>query len=496
MGQGGGDHGAADRISAVVAALSAANPANRVWWYSWLSSRDIFNSQLLLRLSGGTPPARSWLRGMAAEIKSAVVNWWRCRGSSRFIPDVIFITLLEKNAAASSATDYVDSYFGELPRYLSGNGTRVLVTGQINGVARDILPLLRNKERLVLRPFSAYSSLVDILSALAVMCRDFLHLRPAGERALWPMARADIAATLPAVFRSLVMEYALMRLFRGYPACRVIQLCENNPWERAAILAARRLGPNRPRVIGYVHNPIMPDNPKITATQAEWALRPDPDMLLCTGPAAVDSLAAMGGYPGNRLRSACALRLPAASGAPPLVRDGDVKTVLVLLSGLPSMSELVRWLHAAAAYLGPGVCIRLRGHPNRPVGQLAEIAGVPLPPHPAARLQISEGCSLVQDLAASDVVIYKSSGSAFAAGSLGLPLLYFAGDEVVSSDPLFRRPDLRVELRQPESLVAAIAQLNGRPASERERLALELSRFSRECMTSPTKETMGIFLTA
>lgn len=494
--QGGGNPGAASRVSALVAALSASNPVNRVWWYSWLSSRDIFNSRLLRRLEGDQGPARNLARALAAEVRSLLLNWWRCRRLPAVAPEIVFVTLLEKTSAATAGKGFRDSYFGDLPRLWAEKGMRVLVTGQVNGPAGDIVPLLRREADVALRPFAAWSRPVDVMRALAVAVRDFASLRQAGERELWRQAKADILSTLPATLRSLAMEFALARLLRAHPGCRLIQLCENNPWERAAVFAARRLGSVRPRVVGYVHNPIMPDNPKITATPEEWALRPDPDVLLCTGPAAVEALAAMGGYPRERLRSACALRLPAADGLPPLVRRGDVASVLVLLSGLPAMADLVRWLHEAAAHLGPRVAIRLRGHPNRPVEQLAALAGVPLPPHPGARLEVSAGASLAQDLAASDAVIYKSSGSAFAAGSLGLPLLYFAGDETMSADPLFRRPELRLELRRPEDLAAAIAQLDGRSTRERERLALELSSFAQECMTSPSQETMDVFLTA
>jgi hypothetical protein len=482
--------------SDLVAALAVANADNRLWWYSWLSSRDVYNSRLPALLEDPSLPLPSLnLRTLAAELVGLWRGWHASRSLDQPKADLVFLTLFEKRSASTAGAGYQDAYFGDLPLRLARQGLNVLVTGQINGQMDEILPLLPKERELALRPLQAWLRPADMAIGMKDALNGLLTMRPAGSRPLWSLARADLMMTLPAALRCLVLERALVRLLKANPDCRLLHPCENNPWERMAIQASRRLSPRRPRVVGYVHNPILPENRKITASAAEWSIRPDPDVILCTGPAAAEALASLGGYPRERLAVACDLRLPADSG----IRQetgSPVRTILVLLSGLPSTAQQLSWLHEAASFLPTGVRILLRGHPNRPVSDLAARAGVPLPPNPAARLEVSTEPQLAEVLAKADMVVYRSSGTVFAAARLGIPLLYHAAESPEGGDPLFHRTDLRRQVIAPADLAQAITNLEGQSLKVRHMAAQARADYAQSCMSAPSAEHLEQFITA
>jgi len=525
----------------IAADLASANGRRRAWWYNWLSCRDLFNQKLADRLArvlaaDGEGAVIACDDGYAAaviierftsrgsDVRLSVVarlqwicaRWWHrldlarrvfvelrwqlqslraARRSSRAHyaeqVDVILVTLFHEHNLRGGKQAYVDSYFGDLPDRLKMRGLRPLVIGSAVGPPEAMVGALTSVREFPVQTFFFYLNLRDILIAwTTAACTRLRFPDGAGfeSRGLRALIRTEAARTRPHVARVFLMERACLRLLAQYPNATVMQLCENNVWERAMIMAARKRGQ---RVVGYMHNPVFPGNAKLTASHREWGLRPDPSSVICTGPAARDALLALKGYPPERVVAGCALRLAPDQHSEIVVRPGNVTSILVLLNGLPKMELLLCLLERSSASLPSAVRIIVRGHPNAPLERLATVAGIKI--GAGTRLEPCASPTLTDAINAADCVIYASSGAAFAAARRGLPLIHYARDNAINEDPLFMRPDLRKVMKEPADLATLISDFDARDFASRTACARELAAYARSYLIPPDENSLAVF---
>lgn len=525
----------------IVAALAVANPDSRAWWYNWLSCRDLFNNRLTeslaLVLSAQDThqdfacPDHRIAAAVAADLGSRNVAaarplgarwaWWagsfaeawrqarqliaEARRQLRWIgaarrqsrlpddasTDVVLVTLFHQHNLPRQGAAYSDNYFGSLPAAIKVRGLQPLLVGDSMDAPEAVLPRLAGNTDVPLLTYYSFVTPFDVAACLArallsrVRLPDVPSLANPGVRAV---VRHELNRSRPLMARIFLIERAMMRLLARQPTASVLLMCENNCWERAVVFATHAAGR---ALTGYMHNPIFPGNRKLSATPAEWNIRPDPDRVICTGPAAREALLKLGGYPPNRVVPGCALRVSFDARRPP-VSSGDVRRLLVLMNGLPMMDRLLTFLDTIAPRL-PDVRIVVRGHPNSPVERLASLARVKVGPD--ARLEICRAATLSDALDDADCVIYASSGAAFVAAARGLPLLYFRRDPATDEDPLFMRPDLREVIDTADDIVAGIARINARAPDARREHSAALAAYARDYMTPPDEISLAPFWT-
>jgi surface carbohydrate biosynthesis protein (TIGR04326 family) len=280
-----------------------------------------------------------------------------------------------------------------------------------------------------------------------------------------PYIAAEIAQERGSMFQGLLIERALARALVRHPRARVIHTYENNPWERAVDGAAHGASPRRD-VIGYLHCAVLPSHLKNFVAPEETAIRPAPDRIVCTGPAAREVFLRLGAHDPARVLAGGALRGPALSQlAPRRSPPGRVHTVLALLEGLTSMTALLRFLAAAAPAGGRRILIR--PHPVMPLGVLLPAAGISL--DPAHGLDESRAPALADAIAEAQAVIYQSSTAAMTALALGVPLIKVRLPGALEDDPLFACDALKRVVDRPDRLAAALDDV--------------------ECMDQPTFDT-------
>ncbi len=491
-----------DRVTAfcdAVTELSVANARRRAWWYTWLASRDRFRTNLFALFVGRDDSTDSSVSSggalqIAKEIAAAVQGRLAAIRHPAAAPvgtDVVIVAPASAPALSNMSAPYRDTYFGTLQETLrSGGETPALVGIPVTTRSRTVAALARRRD---LPASSIYHWLrfPDIVHALFETAKMRIDCPPDGlPREAAAVIRTEKLQMKAEMFSGLLVERAIRRLLAACPDARVIHTYENNPWEHAVDHAAHEAIPPR-HVIGYLHCAVLPSHLKNYMAPEEARIRPQPDVIVCTGPAARDVFLGLGHHEPERVRSGCALRDPDIASAtvrtaPPI----PVETVLVVLEGLRSMTDVIRFLDVARKF-AEGRRILIRAHPVMPLPKLLDEAGVQL--EPAAGFDESRQPSLDAAIEEADAVVFVSSTAAMKALIMGRPLIKVKLHDVLEDDPLFACSALKEIIRRPEELEIAIRKFEQMTLSDFERDLTTARAYLSAYMAPPTKDALTAF---
>jgi hypothetical protein len=537
----------------LVTELSRANAGEPAWWYTWLSSRDTHNCRILDRLatlarlrkllrttpSGGVrlcfvcadpdlaafaaaaagdaswrvaTDARSrltwWGRRALAHARPAIdaakalalalrlwgaARLWRRRRGDLAGHEAILVTLLDGGLVAQKTEPVRDTYFGDLAEELARRGESVLVFGHAAGPAAAITRRAASTRRPVVATLGHALRFADLFAAQVQAWRARIDARPAGamdDPAVARFAASELRQARASQCFGFLLERALARLLDWNPGARVIHMYENNPWERACGRAAAAATPRRP-TLGYLHCAVLPSHLKYFIARAERGLRPAPDRIACTGPAARQLFLTLGEHDPERVEIACALRDAAMRRHPPRrVRPERIRSILVLLEGFDRIIPLLRYADAAASRHG-SIRFVAREHPMLPLSALAHRAGVEVG-GPGAVGRSDEG-GLIEDVLAADAVLYQSTTAAMTAAYLGVPLIRFDRGGILSDDPLCECGALKRAVRGLRDLDAAIRHFEDMAAETYAAEAAEARAYIDAYLAPETEAALAVF---
>ncbi len=527
-----------------VTTLNTANGDSDAWWLTWLSTRDRFRPQLwnrmvtLARLDAARragaegaaavadpPTARVALDMLGASASFGDRLRWhlgtlrqglanavmlakhaglalRRLDAARRHPagglaepvDTLIVTILMERAVANDGP-YEDVYFGGLHRALAAAGQRSLHVGFTEGDAGRIAAAAIARRDVRIATFAHLLHHRDVAAALAAALTARFRIPPlplpwGGDAG--PLIRADLRRERASVFEGRLIERAMERLLARHPAARVIHMYENNGWERAAYLAARRAAPRR-SVTGYLHCSVLRSHLKNHFPGAEHGIRPMPDRVVTTGPAARDLLATLGTYPPALVVPGCGLRPPLLSKLErhePPVRP--MRTVLALFEGLVSVAPALV-LYARAAERRPDLRFLVRCHPQLPIERLGPIAGVPYgEAHP---VKVSRPPALDAAIAEADAVVYVSSTAVLYALYAGRPIVKLDIDDTVDDDPLTACPSLKWRAATADDLQRALAAIDALDDDACRRATVSARTYLERYLAEPDPETLAPLLT-
>ena len=500
--------GSGDKVGAVraycdmVTALSLANPDNPCWWYCWLSSRDRFNNGLFDLYVGEADVARrrdglafSRLR-VLKQFVVEVLLWAIARfhpAAKREGADVIIVAPATPGPLAPDKMPYRDTYFGPLVDRLREKGETPLLIGLPIANRPETVRALGERGDIPAASPSHFLHLRDLAAAAwtAITARlqvpgdlGFPNGRPAG-----PAIRASLNTERPSMFQGLLVERAMRRALAQHPDARVLLTSENNPWERAVCRAAHGATPPR-SVTGYLHCAVLPSHLKNYKAPEDGAVRPAPDRIVCTGPAAREVLLTLGAYDPKHVAPGCALRDTIPAGLRPRAAPPRrIGAALALLEGLPSMAELLRFLAAAAPGL-EGCRILLRAHPMMPLDTLLPLAGIELDGRPFAESQPRDLAAALEE---ADVAIYQSSSAAFSALAMGIPLIKIRLDDTLEDDPLLACTALKRVVRVPSELAGALSSIEATPPEKFSAEAVEARAYLDRYMAPVDDDALAPF---
>ena len=498
----------------VVTAMSVANSGNRLWWYTWLASRDRFNAALWKRLcvlsssvekdKERQPKSPVFTRSFADRIKTtrrliAEVVWFaKWRHAERKVAylekvDVILVTHLETNSFKDGC--FRDIYFGKLCRYLNDKGERVFVCGMLQGDPAKVLSG-RDEAEIdfdgFISSFGAFIKVLDFFKALIESLFNQIKIidfeLPFGGNAKLLLAD-DIRNAIPDMFHGRMIELASARMLKHFPSARVIHIYENNPWEHAV---DRQAFLHKRQVIGFLHCAVLPSHLKNYISEVELNLRPSPDRTVCTGAGARDIFLALGRHDPEKVMAGCDLRstLP-QDRSPRREHRKSINNVLVVLEAIPSMVGLLKFMDTVAAEFS-NISFYVRAHPALPLSELAAKAEIKC--HPRGCLIESKEQDLIAAMEAADVIIYQGTTVAMTAVYLGIPVIKVENKDPIEDDPLFEIDHLKWRVKDLDEIIEAFTKISKLDQDIFIQERDQARSYAENYFAPPTDEIMSVFL--
>ena len=537
----------------IIASIGLENGSASVWWYTWCSSRDRFHSHILADMEltarlekaclAEIPPklvmlcTDPYLAGacvaVAGQHRVRVripladrLRWTGRRlrlkigplfGGVKTGARALIIkhrvrkikTSLERAKATGARTilatwikaanlrqsePATDSFFGRLPEVLVNEDHSVVIFGDLlDGIpagqpetqADSLTPVLTMASLLTYRDIIS-AGVYGSLSRIKI--GESLKSEPPYMASL---VGKDIHFNRDSVVFGLLLESSLRRLTEAYQPTQIIHMCENNPWERACARVSNSVSPE-PEVVGYMHCAVIIAHTKIIMTELESSVRPRPHKLICTGAQARDIMVRFGGHPPKEVVAGSALRHEyLASVRPRTSLNHPVRNILVVLEGLPSMSHLVRFVYDALDGQDKYRTV-IRPHPAYSLDLILEDAGLAVPDFQT--IKFSENPHIMEDFESADVVVYKGSTAAMEAGYMGIPLVHFKHQNLLTDDPLFQVTDLKRVAANPEELIPAIEGFSRLDDQEFRRQLDSLRAYINGYLTVPGQDCTSVFL--
>ena len=541
-----------NRYHGIIAGIGVENGRASVWWYTWSSSRDRYHSRILAdmevlarfetacktglpdgfillcpdphlagavrtiaqrngvpvdcgladrlrwlkrRLRSNIAPIAGGLRVCISTMKSkrrlgefnaAVSKAKQAQRRSLFVTPITAKNLLESQSTGNT-------FFGSIPQSMLDEDHSVVIFGDLldnpprvpdkNGAAAalPIIPMasFTGARDLVAAYFKGLFSPVSINKALGSQ-----------DPVLRPLVRRDIHTNRSSMVHGLVFQKALSRLFTALRPTHVIHACENNPWERACALVADSPRHQTP-VTGYMHCAVLLSHTKIVISPEEKLVRPRPQRLICTGERAREIMIKHGGHTADEVISGYALRHEYLRDV--RLRESlnqPVKNILVVLEGLPSMSDLLKFVFDA---LNQEESYRtvIRPHPSYDLKTIFDDAGLTFADLDA--ITLSENAAIADDLEAADLVVYKGSTAAIEAGYMGIPLVHVATPNILTDDPLFEITNLKRVVKTPAEMVLAIKEFSTMDHSVFLDESKALRQYASEYLVYPGPDAVRLF---
>jgi hypothetical protein len=428
------------------------------------------------------------------DICLAVWHANRLAGSDVDKASIFIFTLIYSDHRQPDPTPgyHRDVYFGDLAQSVAATGQQTMYLGVC---AQGELPTIRHfAENLSLlrrcRPILMYARVGDVVSGAmkALLYRPRLAALHYRGLDFAPLFAYDLKREAITVLSNEVTYRATRRFLSDHRAKRILCIYENNSWERAVYRAAHGLGV---AVDGFLHCAILPGSLKLYCTAGEWQMRPRPDRIITTGPAARDLLLTIGEYPRDAVRAGVALRDAPPDNQPPTPASKPNR-ILVMLEGLYSMAPFLGLCHEAARRR-PDLTFVVRAHSDLPAAMIAPLAGFSMDKSP---LQVSEIRDLRSDIGSADVVLYQGTTAAITAGLMPRPLIRAAIDDRVDDDPLSGIDDMKWQVRSVDELIEALDQAARVGATEREAAAHRRAALILRRWTPPGSSAAEVFLKA
>ena len=417
---------------------------------------------------------------------------YRTNSQDRYI---VIGSLLEKSCFAGNGI-YKDTYFGELPEYMSRRGIPVLVFG---GVLRDswnVLNLLR-KRRMAFPviPWSYYSSFLGMLKAMwyTALC----YIRPIRLKGSAVIDGIDFSYMVKAAIRrdfqtghffdSVWLYHSARGLAKQVKVAACAYPYENRCWE--TMLVAGLSSEDGPvTTIGYNHAAITPAHTNMVLGNREAEVIPLPDTIVTMGEATKQLLEESDNYPQGIFAVGCALRQGrTGDGIRVRRRDGKIARLLVVLATsfdeyVDALYFLDKGLEGVEAYQ-----VGIRPHPVFPLDRIADrLAGLKL------EYVLMEG-SLDENLEWPDVVIYVSSTVGLTAVSKGIPALNLDLGEFMDYDPAPANCPLRWSVSDPHELVPTLQKIEAIADDKFEALQQQAQQFGSQYFSPVTDESLAAF---
>lgn len=397
-----------------------------------------------------------------------------------------------------AANRYRDVYFDRLREELQKRGFPIAVVATVlyRSPFRRLLTRLKDSGMPVLVPEAA------LTPGILWRWSRSLPFRPPQRRS-WPrfegfdvsdiLAEAERVDWINTRAADVRLLSDIVRRWSGSFNVQVfIYTYEGQSWERGYCRAMREHAPQA-RLIGYQHSTVSPMWLSHFISTAEWGKVPFPDRVVTNGPHTYDLLR-KNGVPERVLACGGALRYGGMrkNETPEAVRAPSGRSLRVLVTLSIVMTQAAELLLAALrAFPDSDVFqVTIKFHPCFPAARVIAEAGLGVLPA-TVRIVTEPVSELLRD---ADVLVYTDSTTAVEALACGVPIVHFASNYEIDTDPLATFDGVRVSVDTAEALGAAVRVVIKADASARAARALRWREVVDLLLPPPDEKTIDLFV--
>ena len=384
---------------------------------------------------------------------------------------------------------YYDQFFGKFAKSIC-NQKDVLFLVHIHGNYRRVLKNIKENEEYNIVPFEYFVKFINICSAIYKIYFARIKIENISfygfdvtEIVYEEIKRSGIVLT------HWLMHECVKNMLNLFVVERAYLTYEGIAWENMFIMSMREHSPLT-KLFGYQHAVVPQSSAGMFIGKSEKYIKPLPDKILTVGTEAKNIIIDHGHYSDNFVESSCALRYEYLNKIVPKVRH-QTSSILVALEGVPEVYRIVNYVLSHAERLKK-FAITIRTHPIFPWSKICPNVIYDL--NSFSNVSLSSKNSVIDDLNQADICIYWGSTVSLEALSMGIPLIHYNMQTILSNDPLFRCNTLKWTVTDNDSLaevVESISALDDDNYSQQTQQAREyISRY----FFPVTKENLDKFL--
>jgi len=351
----------------------------------------------------------------------------------------------------SNDGEYSDVFFGRLPEYLSKEGNVIILSHIIGAFQKNIQKIKSNSQYTII-PNEYFLTNKDLVISLVEVIRKRIkipHVSFFGYD-VTEVIKRELNRTGVYIYH-YVIYYCMKNLAKTISIDRFFLTYENIAWENMCILALRKFSPNT-KIIGYQHTVIPQAAAGMFISKGEIELKPMPDKVLTVGEITKKTIQKCGEYPDGMVDSACALRYEYLFKLNTKKRT-RLGSILLALEAIPHMSKMVNYC-LEELWNNLDYKLIIRPHPACPWEYLKKAIHYDI--EKSSNVSISKNTTVLEDLQKVDIVIYWGSTVALEAISMGIPIIHYDMQSVLSYDPMFECNDFKWIVTENDSLLDKI----------------------------------------
>jgi len=388
-----------------------------------------------------------------------------------------------------SSNNYKDQFFGKLPEFLSKKSNLIYFV-HIFGNFNNVLKKIRNNTTHQLIPFEYYAHLRDILFAIIQISfgRVKMHDIKFYGLDVTDIVRAEFKRSGIQLYHWIMYE-STRNFLKHFKFDTIYITYENIAWENMFIMSLKNYS-HKTKIIGYQHSVVPQSMAAMFIGKREKKIKPLPDKLLTVGLETREILRDYGNYPRSMVDTGCALRYEYLEQIE-LKKIQRTNYILLALDGLTEASGMVNYVLKYVEKLKDYNFI-IRTHPALPWEKIKNKINKDIDQIP--NVSLSKHASLIDELNQVEICIYWGSTIALEALFMGIPIIHYNNQTILSYDPLFRCKHLKWIVTEDDSLRRVIESINLVPEEEYLYQVEQAHNYIRSYFYPVTDQNMSKFL--
>lgn len=358
---------------------------------------------------------------------------------------------------------FIDLFFPPLRKHLQNKGIEVLTIYDPIGSYRKIINKTIKVDKGIL-PIFSYLTAVDVCKVWSEVILGLFEIRKLKEikfhgyevvEFVMNQLKKDLSGY--DCFFSLLFFYAFKRIGQEYNVINYTLSCENNSWERLSIMGLRSSN-KKCKIIGYQHTVVPQAAMNMFPHAEEFKYYPHVDQLNTVGLETLNIINNYGKLSNQSfLEPSCAMRFEYLFDLN-LKTNKPQKHLLVALEGVPEADHLLKYiLDNAQEIIDSGWTITVRTHPVFPMEEFEK--KISINNKLKSQIKFTSTVPIKNDLDEAGVVIYWGSTVALEAVMMGIPVIHFDYERILSYDPLFRFSQLKWVINERTSLKNVLQEI-------------------------------------